>query len=323
MRPSTILQSPANPRASSAPHMCSLCESVQTQPYLTVDGYNIARCSRCRFMFVAPMPAPTELEHLYAQAGYYEDSDLGYADYLGDRARHEQLAERRLRRIERLLPGTGSVLDVGCAAGFFLNTARSRGWRTVGVEISPEMRAYAEGLLGHAVVPTLDELEIAPDSLDAVTLWEYIEHVPDPLDEVRRVAALLRPGGILALSTPNTGYWTASYQPERWREFKPPAHLGFFTRETLHRLLDSSGLAVIAVDGVVARAPAQPYALQRLLMLLRKRVGSGEDRRSPWWWSFSLAWRAVEQISRMAYRWNWPGSDLHIGLEAYARKAVS
>ena len=274
-------------------------------------------------MFVAPMPAPAELEQLYARAGYYEDSDLGYADYLGDRARHEQLAARRLRRIERLLPGAGSVLDVGCAAGFFLNIARSRGWRTAGVEISPEMRAYAERLLDHTVAPTLGELEAAPESLDVVTLWEYIEHVPDPLDEVRRLAALLRSGGILALSTPNTGYWTATYQPDRWRELKPPAHLGFFTRETLHRLLTSAGLTVLSVDGVVPRAPAQPYALQRLLTLLRRHVGSGEDRRSRFWWSFSLAWRVVEQMSRMVYRWNWPGSDLHIGLEAYARKPPS
>jgi 2-polyprenyl-3-methyl-5-hydroxy-6-metoxy-1,4-benzoquinol methylase len=299
---------------------CPLCGSAKQHAYRSSGGYSIVRCARCSFLFVSPPPGAAELADFYQQAAYYEGSSLGYADYMGERARHEQLARGRLRRIERLRPGRGQILDVGCAAGFYLHVAQSRGWAPSGVELSREMADFAAGLLGRPIAPTLAGLNAAPASFDCVTLWEYIEHIPDPRDEIERLAALLKPGGVLALSTPNTGYWIAEHHPERWREFKPPAHLGFFTHATLDRLLRSCGLRVAQIRHVTARAPAQPYAFARMLALLRRRAGSGEDRRTPIWWTFSLAWRLAERLSQAAYRLRWPGSDMHIGLEAYATK---
>ncbi len=302
---------------------CPLCGANEQRPYLAVNGFQIVRCQQCGFLFVSPAPSRQELAAFYQNAAYYEGSRLGYAGYMADRARHEQLARARLQRIERLRPERGRILDVGCAAGFFLKVAQERGWQPQGVEISTGMAAYASQLLGRPIAPALDDLDAAPASLDAVTLWEYIEHIPDPRDEIRRLVALLKPGGVLALSTPNTGYWVAVHQPMRWREFKPPAHLGFFTAQTLRFLLASCGLQVVALPHVTARAPGQPYLFHRLLALLRRRAGSGEDRRTPLWWTFSLSWRLVERLSQALYMLRWPNSDLHIGLEAYACKPRS
>jgi SAM-dependent methyltransferase len=198
--------------------------------------------------------------------------------------------------------------------------AQQRGWQPLGVELARDMADRAAGLIGRPIAASIDELGLALGSLDAVTMWEFIEHVPQPRHEVERAARLLRPGGVLALSTPNAGYWTAVYQPERWRELKPPAHLGFFSEATLRHLLAECGLQHIVIRRVVARAPQQPYALRRSLDLLRQRLGNGAERRTPLWWSFSLAWRLVERLSQLGYMLRWPGSDLYIGLEAYASK---
>jgi 2-polyprenyl-3-methyl-5-hydroxy-6-metoxy-1,4-benzoquinol methylase len=300
--------------------ICPLCRSANICPYRIVGSYPIVRCLQCSFLFVSPAPTAADLSAFYQQAAYYEGSSLGYSDYIGDRARHEQLARKRLQRIEQLLSRRGRILDMGCAAGFFLGSAQRCGWEPLGVELSREMAHMTATQIGCPVVPTLADLNIAPGSLDCVTLWEYIEHIPDPRDEVERLSALLRSGGVLALSTPNTGYWSAVYQPERWREFKPPAHLGFFTHATLDQLLRSCGLQVVRILHVTGRAPSQPYAFQQLLALLRQYVGSGEDRRTPIWWIFSLAWRLVECLSQARYQLQTPGCDLHIGLEAYAIK---
>jgi 2-polyprenyl-3-methyl-5-hydroxy-6-metoxy-1,4-benzoquinol methylase len=283
-------------------------------------GYPIVRCARCGFLFVSPPPGAEELRAFYQRAEYYAGSELGYGDYLGERRRHEQLAGERLQRIERRAPARGMLLDIGCAAGFFLGVAQQRGWQPLGVELARDMADRAAGLIGRPIAASIDELGLAPGSLDAVTMWEFIEHVPQPRDEIERAARLLRPGGVLALSTPNAGYWTAVHQPERWRELKPPAHLGFFSEATLRRLLAECGLQQIVIRRVVARAPQQPYALQRSLDLLRQRLGNGAERRTPLWWSFSLAWRLAERLSQLGYLLRWPGSDLHIGLEAYASK---
>src|SRR5215216_4859625 len=96
--------------------ICPLCSSVNVHPYRIANGYPIVRCAQCSFLFVSPAPAAAELTAFYQQAAYYQNSSFGYTDYMGDRARHEQLARKRLRRIERLRPGRGRILDVGCAA---------------------------------------------------------------------------------------------------------------------------------------------------------------------------------------------------------------
>src|SRR5919109_802757 len=91
---------------------CPLCGSSDRRPYRSAGGYPIVRCERCSFLFVSPAPTAEELTAFYQWAEYYEGSSLGYADYMGDRARHEQLACSRLKHIERLRPGRRGILDV-------------------------------------------------------------------------------------------------------------------------------------------------------------------------------------------------------------------
>ncbi len=301
---------------------CPICDSPNQRAYLKVDCYQICQCVRCSFLFVSPPPTAQELTDFYQQPDYYKGGTFGYNDYFAQRASHEQLAHHRLRRIERLRPGRGRILDVGCAAGFFLKVAQDRGWEVRGIELSEEMRAYASRLIDQPIARRVAALDATPASFDAITLWEYIEHIPDPGTEVRRLVALLKPGGVLALSTPNTRYWEAVHQPERWREFKPPAHIGFFTPATLRWMLIACGLEVVALPRVQPRAPAHPYAAQRLLELVRRTVGNGADRRTPFWWMFSLIWRLVERSTQAAYTLRWPDSDIQVCIEAYARKPL-
>ena len=299
---------------------CPLCDHIQHAHVLNVAGYVIVRCVHCQFIFVSPPPSPEALREFYQNPAYYVGGIVGYNDYWAAKPVHEREARQRLSRIERLAPAKGKVLDVGCAAGFFLKVAQERDWDPWGVELSTDMADYASALIGRSVVGSLAELRAAPGSFDAITFWEYIEHIPDPRAEVLRLVELLKPGGILALSTPNTNYWEAVHQPAVWREFKPPGHLGFFTAATLRQMLESAGLEVIAIPRVGARAPKHPYAIHRLLAWLRQTVGSGADRKTPFWWLFSLAFRLVEWTIQALYKLRWPASDMQIGLEAYARK---
>ncbi len=301
---------------------CPICDSPNQGDYMKVDRYQIVQCMRCRFLFVSPPPTKQALTAFYQQPEYYKGGAFGYNDYFAQRESHERLARRRLNRIEQLRPGRGRILDVGCAAGFFLKVAQDHGWDVCGVELSEDMVAYASRLIGQPIARRVMALDAKPASFDAITLWEYIEHIPDPRDEVRRLVELLKPGGVLALSTPNARYWEAVHQPKRWREFKPPAHIGFFTATTLRWMLISCGLEVVALPRVQPRAPAHPYAAQRLLELLRQTVGNGAERRTPLWWMFSLAWRLVERSTQAAYALRWSDSDIHVCIEAYARKPL-
>ena len=183
---------------------CPICAARASTPFLTVNSYTIVQCCDCSFLFVDPPPSPAQLQAFYQHDEYYAGSQLGYGDYLGAQQQHEALARKRLRRIERSVPARGAILDIGCAAGFFLHVAQERGWQTWGVELSAHMASYAARWLKRPVVARIDELGLPPGSFDAVTMWEFIEHVGEPRAELEQAVKMLRRGGELSLSTPNT-----------------------------------------------------------------------------------------------------------------------
>ena len=92
---------------------------------------------------------------------------------------------------------------------------------------------------------TLEDAGIPPHSVDLVTLWEVLEHLPDPLATLRRISVILRPGGLLALSTPDAGSAVARALGGRWPGWsKIPEHLFFFDRATLRRLPTEAGFEI-------------------------------------------------------------------------------
>ena len=79
-------------------------------------------------------------------------------------------------------------------------------------------------------------------SFDGILMGDVIEHLPDPQDALRRVASLLRPGGVVLVSTPDIGRWAA-----RALQVKPLEHLYYYSRETMGRALGQAGLEVVEI----------------------------------------------------------------------------
>jgi len=143
----------------------------------------------------------------------------------------------------RARPG-GRLLDVGCGNGSTLVTMRQMGWQGEGVDADP---AAVEATRSHGIearVGTLESQHYADDSFDAVTMSHLIEHVADPVALVRECRRILRPGGHLAIATPNAGSIGHARFRERWRGLEPPRHLVVFTAGALRRVVESAGLRV-------------------------------------------------------------------------------
>src|SRR5207248_2562579 len=151
---------------------------------------------------------------------------------------------RHLDRIERLLPA-GRVLDVGCATGDFLMSARARGWDPIGVDPSPAAaQARAAGLPIRG--KTIQDADVRPHSVDLVTFWDVLEHLPDPVADLRRAGTLLGPGGMVALTVPDAGGAVARLSGRRWFGYKTAGeHLQFFTGSTLSRVLRAAGFDLV------------------------------------------------------------------------------
>ena len=294
---------------------CPLCTATAARTHVQLDRFSVVECGRCGFQWADPMPTLQELTAFYNDPAYYRGCESGYEDYLAGEAGHRRLARRRLSRLAAL-GATGRLLDWGCGPGFFLSEAEQSGWRVAGVELADDMRAAAGRLVEGPVCRTVEEVSSTADPLDVVTLWECIEHLPDPVGAARQAAALLRPGGILALSTPNTDHRVARARPREWREYKPPAHVGYFTDRSILACLERAGFRVVALHFTT---PLLAPEVGRWLAPLGRRFGTGSDRRTRAWWAYSLAFRA---LSLPAY----VGSVLRprsfcAGLEVYARRA--
>ncbi len=200
-------------------------------------GYPVYRCTSCGLEFVWPIPGPAEL------AEYY---DRGYAVPLERYAAAGARNAARIADIERFCPARGRLLEIGASYGHSLLAARERGWQVTGVELSPTASAHARQELGLEIYNCdLQDAPLPEASFDAVILWHVLEHVRDPRAQVLRIGELLKPGGFLGLRVPNIESFGARVAGQWWPWMCPPAHLWFFSRTTLPRLLDSCGFDIL------------------------------------------------------------------------------
>ncbi len=158
----------------------------------------------------------------------------------------------------------GRILDVGCAYGFFLEVAEEEGWEGYGVEISEYAARYAKEELGLKVsLGELKEVRYPSEYFEVVTLWDVIEHLPDPLGELKEINRILRKGGIVALSTPAIDSLFAKLSGKRWIGFQCPwEHIYYFSRSTISKLLEKAGFEVVRI-GTIGRICDLRYIADR------------------------------------------------------------
>jgi SAM-dependent methyltransferase len=206
---------------------------------------------------VRPLPTPEELHAHHERC--YEDGV--YATFAAADDIRKIVAQQRLATIVSDAP-EGPWLEIGSGTGAFLEAARERGITAEGIDLSAMAvaRARERGLVVHHA----DVGEFIPERLyTAVVAFDVLEHLSDPRSFVRRVASWLRPGGLLALATPDASSLVARVMGRHWFQYWPPDHLNYFTPETARRLLDLAGFS--GVQAEPARKPLTlAYALNRL-----------------------------------------------------------
>jgi 2-polyprenyl-3-methyl-5-hydroxy-6-metoxy-1,4-benzoquinol methylase len=198
------------------------------------DYGRIARCRRCGLVYRNPREADTTVLAAY--------SAMENTDYLSEHECRGMNALISLKALKRHVAG-GRLLEVGCATGLFLNAARLD-FDVHGVEPSAWAARIARDRFGLEVHEgPLETFPAVPSPFDAVAQIDVIEHVVDPRATLALSASLLRPGGIVYLVTPDIASLSARALGSRWWGLRP-AHLTYFSPDTLGRLLDETGFSV-------------------------------------------------------------------------------
>ncbi|MCA9256023.1 MAG: class I SAM-dependent methyltransferase [Phycisphaerales bacterium] len=252
-------------QTESAFDACRACGRTDAFQRDCVRGYQIAQCPGCRLAWTHNARLdPTA----FYDAAYFEDADApkGYNDYFAMAGAMRRTNRKRLRHIRRHQPDAASILDVGCGPGHFLHEAASEGFTTQGVEVSPFAAEFARREFGQKVTTgpidatTLSKVDGAPD---VITLWDTIEHLPDPDIAVRRLADRLAPNGLMCVTTGDITSLAARLSGSRWHLYNLPEHLWFFSPDALRRMLESAGLNVVHMGSEVCWYTAH-YLVERL-----------------------------------------------------------
>jgi len=145
---------------------------------------------------------------------------------------------------------SGRLADFGCGLGFLVSAARGMGIEALGFDINPESLRQAESNFGPFFFPA-DSLE-QRGPFDAITMTDVIEHVPDPIGVVERLAQVLVPGGILLIACPRSDSATATITRGRWAQIKDE-HLTYPSRRGLEHITKAAGLDVVDAGTVFKR----------------------------------------------------------------------
>lgn len=138
----------------------------------------------------------------------------------------------------------GRILDIGCASGFFLQHAKEANWDIAGIEPSEVLYTKAREVLGPTAeiqCTTLQLSHLPLLSFDVVTLWDVLEHVPNPVDFLRLAGSFLKAGGYLFANVPNLDSIQARILGRKW-PLLLPEHLNYFKSNSLQMCGKKAGL---------------------------------------------------------------------------------
>jgi SAM-dependent methyltransferase len=237
---------------------CLICDSGDSRPVWREDNFRIERCCRCGVLFAVNPPSQTELNDLYNKGLLtgFPIEDLGRED--GPPPEWKQQEQMSiLQQLKKLGVEGGSILDVGAFSGMFLQNARRIGFDVVGVEPIWEAYLHLTESLGIAAVHgDLFSAAFPAEHFAAVSLLDVIEHTRDPVTELREVRRVLKPGGVLVMTTPNVaGLMQRVVGAKRKILGQPwcpiddvPWHLWGFTPHNFQMCMKKAGFKVERVD---------------------------------------------------------------------------
>jgi SAM-dependent methyltransferase len=255
----------------------------------STQAFTLVKCDGCGLIYLNPRPTPTEI-HAYYPMEYYPLEETrerkaidrffkrisnvqkkgirkefyGYPE--GPGTRRSGLA-RALRRLvlfpeychlkfagRDIIPfrGEGRILDVGCGPGKVLRVLRDQGWDGYGVDFSPVAVEYARNEHGlNVTLGNLFEAAYKDAFFDVVVFNHSLEHMYNPVETLREVYRILKPGGLRLINIPNAGSFEARVFGKWWVQWDVPRHLFHFTKETMAQLLSKTGFRLLKIkDGV-------------------------------------------------------------------------
>jgi len=228
---------------------CSICGSYKIEKKFSQTANNaVFKCTECGTEFLFPQLSDGELKLLYSE-NYYKAWGL--------QGEHENEATKKMKMatfslsiklIQKYRPN-GRLLDIGCATGYLLEVANQAGYETYGIEISEYSSTIAKKKFGDKNIfcGTLEECDFEKNFFDAITMTDLIEHVRNPQNVLNEAASLLKPGGILLITTPDDSTMSNKLFGKKWPHYKTE-HFFYLNHKSIKMLADKCGFNLLDLE---------------------------------------------------------------------------
>ena len=229
----------------------------RTEALFQDEGFQYVRCIACGLVYLNPRPTEEALKAWYQSHGSATDVQFSqerqenyYKRYLENQGGYLLEGERFLKRITASGILKGRILEVGCAAGFYLAAFQKAGWETYGLELSEVFIRHArEALRLNVQKGTLTEVVFQENFFDAILMIDTLSHFTSPRKMFQEGFRVLKEGGVLLLRTGNKGALLEKKKGEWWGEnWGAPEHLYHFSEKTLRALLEKTGFQIQRFD---------------------------------------------------------------------------
>jgi SAM-dependent methyltransferase len=239
--------------------LCPLCGG-KTQKL--IDGrdrlthkpgeFQVRRCNQCKVLFTYPPLIETEIGEYYSEEYNLGEGKRVAAIPLPEmKERHKRMLREVTRTKFNLITeygGVGSLLDIGCNAGYFLYGMKMLGWKTLyGLEPSPIAANFVERSLGIKVWNRMfPNTELMVESqFDVITMWHVFEHLPDPPKAFEAVRKLLSPQGLCIIDIPNPDSLDMRIFGAAWYGFDVPRHYFTYPPPVFRKIAQESGFDIL------------------------------------------------------------------------------
>ncbi len=232
---------------------CPLCGNNRGRHLWKKHDASYERCPSCGLVYENPRFTGEELREFYSAESYYHagdssDEPSGYTDYFAQCS--PAIVGEYLNILQGAIAREGRhrFLDIGCGPGGLVEAAQLHGWTARGLELSRWAVSQGRGRGLDIIEGTLESAQVSDNAFDIVSLFDVLEHLPDPREYVAEIYRILAPGGVAVVETPNVnGLFARLLYRQRSDLIKPRAHICLYSPETSERLFKTQPFASLEI----------------------------------------------------------------------------
>jgi 2-polyprenyl-3-methyl-5-hydroxy-6-metoxy-1,4-benzoquinol methylase len=214
---------------------CPVCLSVDIKDKYRIADYTLTKCLRCSALFVREKLTEDYLAKIYVQDPTYEGDNQRCLNYYYNKIKLE---------IGRRIPMKGTLLDVGCSSGYFLNLME--GWERHGIEISEKSsREARENTDNNIFTGSLSAYPLKRNYFDVISLQDVFDHFINPYESLIKCSDMLKPNGLLIIKVHDISCLYAKIAGTNFYAILPPSHTFYYNRKSLGYILDRVNFKIV------------------------------------------------------------------------------